>query len=380
MERSHISEKTLKTIGKDGLWTDKLSRLTHTDQLSQRLTGNSSNGIYFLVFLLLIFVQIILQIIVYYQYGWSAWSHVPFFLFIEIFLIFFAIWSIRRFKTYYDKTIELLEKNNILKSKKGFPSIAPRWLKLTIFAMAEGAMIFRIIFWDLRIFLENPSYLGNLDAPIMTIFNSGYIHGVFVIFYWLFFLIPISAEFVYMFIGAHVFFSKNFKNAKPTLDFTDPTLLNGLHPMGRFFLQSALIYYIALGVLLIYIWSSNWAFGLGTIAFFVGAWIFGLVLFYIPQLSIHLYMKREKQKKLEELAKKIRDDGSDDDGFLVAEPKNFKDAIAYIHRYVEYNHAEKLKLYPFNTTTIRDLLLIAVIPIGIQTIFWFINWWQILQS
>ena len=78
--------------------------------------------------------------------------------------------------------------------------------------------------------------------------------------------------------------------------------------------------------------------------------------------------------------KKIRDDGSDDDGFLVAEPKNFKDAIAYIHRYVEYNHAEKLKLYPFNTTTIRDLLLIAVIPIGIQTIFWFINWWQILQS
>ena len=91
-------------------------------------------------------------------------------------------------------------------------------------------------------------------------------------------------------------------------------------------------------------------------------------------------MKREKQKKLEELAKKIRDDGSDDDGFLVAEPKNFKDAIAYIHRYVEYNHAEKLKLYPFNTTTIRDLLLIAVIPIGIQTIFWFINWWQILQS
>lgn len=362
-------ELPIENLDKE-LWIDKLSRLTHTDQLSKRLTNNPSYGIYFLVCILLIVFQILLQIIVYYQYGWSTWSQVPFFLIIEIFLIFFAVWSIRRFSTYYKKTIKLLKHNKIIKDKTEFPTIAPRWLKLTILVIAEGSMIFRIFFWDFRILLENPWILGKVDASITTIFNAGYIHGTLVSFYWVLFLIPISAEFVYMFIGTHAFFSKNFKKAKPTLDFSDPTLLNGLHPIGRFYIQSAFIYYIALGVLVIYIWSAKWIFGIGTIAFFIGAWIFGLILFYIPQLLIHFHMKGEKQKKLTELAEKIRDDGIDDNGFLVAEPKTNKDTIKYIHRYVQYNHAEKLKLYPFNTTTIRDLLLIAIIPIGIETIFW----------
>jgi len=33
---------------------------------------------------------------------------------------------------------------------------------------------------------------------------------------------------------------------------------------------------------------------------------------------------------------------------------------------LEYNHADKLKVYPFDISTIRDLMLTAIIPISAE--------------
>ena len=84
---------------------------------------------------------------------------------------------------------------------------------------------------------------------------------------------------------------------------------------------------------------------------------------------VHFQMKQAKQKKLEELEARIRNEGDDDGGFLF--PRNIKDektALKYIYHYLEYNHAAKLKVFPFDISTIRDVMLTSIIPISAEVV------------
>jgi hypothetical protein len=341
--------------------------LTYFDRLGKKFTDDESNGIYFLAIFILVFELLVLQSIVFIEVGWSSWSYAPLLLITESVLIFFAIWSIKKFKSQYLKTIGILRKNKIISKKNVFSTIIPKKWRLVFLIIAEVGIFFRILIYDIIPVLQYPSIIGN-NIGVMTIFNPGLIHAVFIIIYWSLFLIPLSAEFVSMFIGIHVYFPYLFQKSKLHLKLSDPHLFFGLRPIGRLFVHSALIYYIGLTLVLIYVWSSHWEFGLGTISFFIGGWILGFVLFFTSQVVIHNRMKQAKQKKLEEIERKIQKEGKDRKSLLETEPKDIVDSAKYIHRYVQYNHADKLRVYPFDMTTIRDLMMVAIIPVSAEVV------------
>ena len=158
-----------------------------------------------------------------------------------------------------------------------------------------------------------------------------------------------------------------FHKNELSLDYSDPHLFIGLHPIGKLFQRAAGIYFIGLTVYVVATIGAHYRFGLVSYAFFIGAWILGFALFFVPQLTIHFSMKKMKEKKLIEIEKRIRKEKGDKGGFLF--PRKFKDektALEYIYAYLEYNHADKLKLYPFDISTIRDLMLMAIIPISAE--------------
>lgn len=69
-------------------------------------------------------------------------------------------------------------------------------------------------------------------------------------------------------------------------------------------------------------------------------------------------MQRAKQEKLAEINNKL----------INANPKDFQDFIKYLYAHTKYNFAEKIKVYPFDIRTIRDLMLTAFIPISAEVI------------
>lgn len=111
------------------------------------------------------------------------------------------------------------------------------------------------------------------------------------------------------------------------------------------------------------IWPGPSDVGLGTSAFFLGAWTLGIIFFFLPVLKVHEIMKEKKKEKIEELVGKMRKEGNQPGGFLEGEPETLDEVAKYIHRYVQFDHAHKLKEYPFDVGKVRDLLSIAIMPV-----------------
>jgi hypothetical protein len=174
-----------------------------------------------------------------------------------------------------------------------------------------------------------------------------------------------------LFFGIHIFLPLRLRRKGIKLNFSDPHLFGGLESIGILFKQSSGIYFIGLTIYLVEVIEAQMKFGPMSIAFFIGGWLMGFILFFLPQFSIHSQMKKAKREKLEELENEIKHMGNDKEGYVFPrdlKKVTIKEGLRFLYNYVEYNHADKIKLYPFDISVIRDLVLTAIIPISAEVI------------
>lgn len=283
---------------------------------------------------------------------------------LTFFGITFAVWATKRFKNIYYETIKILIGKGIIPEGEYYIQIIPKWTKIIIFFLGEAALLLRIIYVDVIPVLQNPALVGSPGPENLNIFAFGLIRGIIVSLIWILAYLPLLSEFVSLFFGIHINLTLKLYKKPLKLEYSDPHLFSGLYPLGNLFQRSVGIYFIGLTTYLIATIGARYRFGPASTAFFLGGWILGFVLFFAPQLVIHYSMKQTKQERLETAEKRIRAHGRDDEGFLFPRTlEDEEDALNYIYDYLEYNHADKLKVYPFDVSTIRDLMLTAIIPI-----------------
>jgi uncharacterized membrane protein YciS (DUF1049 family) len=400
--RRYLSLQDLKMRTLEGeLWIDKLSRFTYCDKISLKLFNDKKYGPYILILFIFLITDPILQLIGYLRFGWTIYHLTPFNFILLYGGLFFGIWAIRRYVKYYNNMNKNLKKNKVTSSIFLLKPITPKYLKFIILIIGIFMISCRIGI-DLINTLQTSSIIGNPEFNVQTMFSQDWYHGIILSFVYYFVYVPIIVEFVTLFLSIHLYFPirfnrlikgfnslvdkyntrlssvdndedreyihriiyKNFIN----LNYSDPHLFCGLKPLGDLFLESSGLYFIGVTFFIFATVFSPWRIGLFSALFFIGAIFLGFFLFFMPQISIHNYMKKMKKKKLEEIDKMMRNEGSDIEGALKTEPFNIKDAVQYIHRYVQYNHANKLREYPFDITTIRDLILTAIIPISSEVV------------
>ena len=369
MGESHIEKEQSLDIIEEELWIEKIARITRCEQLGQKIFHRKGLGPYLFQWFFQIINMVIVEIIALSECGQSFWSYGAMALVLTFFGVTFAVWAIKRYKDKYYKTINALKEKNVISETYRYAPIIPDRAKLIILFLGFSAILLRIIYVDVIPTIQNPEIIGNPNLATLNAFSNGLVRGTIAILIWVFIYVPLVSEFVALFFGIQISLPLIIRRTGLNFRFSDPHLFSGLSPIGNLFKQSAAIYFIGLTIYLMSTIGAQYRFGVASTAFFVGGWILGFVLFFAPQLTIHSQMKQAKQKKLEELEERIRGDGDDDGGFLFPrELKDGKNALKYIYDYLEYNHADKLKVFPFDMTTIRDLMMVAIIPISAEVI------------
>lgn len=359
MEGGYIKRKSSKKIPLEKeLWIEKIARITYAEQLGRKLTGKDGLGPYIFQWIFQIVVIAVLPIIAFIQFRFNLWFVGPIGLVVVLFGVTYAVWATKKFRSKYYETISLLRKNRVISDSKFYSPITPMYIKFTVLFLGLAGLLLRIIYVEIIPILQNPSLIGNPSADNYSMFSFGLIRGILLSLIWILVYLPLLAEFAALFFGIHIFLPLKFKERGLKFNFSDPQLFGGMGPIGNLFKQSAGIYFIGLTVYLIATISAQYRFGPISIAFFVGGWILGFVLFFLPQLTIHKQMKQAKQTKLKEIGKNLMD----------ATPDNMKKYLKYLYLHTKYNYAEKMKTYPFDVSTIKNLMLTASIPISAEVI------------
>ena len=268
----------------------------------------------------------------------------------------------------YSETIEIFKDKKIISNSKLYFPIIPLEYKLIIFLLGLAAFLLRIIYVEFFPILQDPSLLGNPGPTNLGLFAFGSVHGIIVSVIWLLFYFPLLAEFSALFFGIHIFLPLKFRKSDLKFDFSDPRLFSGMEPIGNLFKRSVGIYFLGLTFFLLMTIGAGYRFGPVSTAFFIGGWILGFVLFFIPQLTIHFKMKEAKQMKIEDIYKDFKNVGKNDVGPIVEDPKNNVQRVQYMYLYLKLFYIEKLKEFPFDIRTIRDLSLAAIVPISAEVI------------
>ena len=325
-------------------------------------------GPFILYWIVLIFDIIVLPLVCFIRFGYTLWFIQQLGFLLTIVGITYAIWAAKKFRDMYYKTLEIFSDRKIISKPKFYVPIIPLNFKLLVLFLGLVAFLLRIIYVEVIPILQDYSLLGNPGPANYGLFSFGIIHGILVSFVWLLFYLPLLAEFSALFFGIHIFLPLKFRKSDLKFDFSDPHLFSGMEPVGDLFKRSAGIYFIGLTIYLITTLGSRYRIGIISTAFFLGGWILGFVLFFVPQLTIHYKMKKAKQMMIEEINHDFKKVENKDVGPLIEAPKNNINRVKYMYLYLKLIYAEKLKVYPFDIRTIRDLTLTAIIPISAEVI------------
>lgn len=348
---------------KEELWIEKIARITHMEQFGKKITGKDGLGPYIFQWIFQLINAIILPVIAIIQFGWSVWYVAPLGFVLTFFGITFAVWATKKFRNiYYDSLIKL-KNNKVIFNTYRYNPITPKSIKYIIYLLGFSALLLRLIYVDIIPIINDPTLINTPGPENLNIFANGIERGIIVTIIWMFIFLPLVAEFVSLFFGIHVYLPRRLKKYGIKIDYSDPYLLGGLEPIGKLLQASAGMYFIGLTVYLIATIGAQYRFGLASTAFFIGGWLLGFILFLFPQLVIHFQMINAKNEKVKELEKLMKKTGSDIGGPVTENPIDDSERIKYVYLYLKLNQSEKLKAYPFNMSTIRDLMLTAIIPI-----------------
>lgn len=156
------------------------------------------------------------------------------------------------------------------------------------------------------------------------------------------------------------------------MDFRDPLGYGQLKPVGDLIRSATIFYFIGLSVYAIWITSGELlgataAVSVSTVitTVIVGGSVLGVVLFFLPIISLHGYMKSAKHEKIQEIAAEIRESGPTDDPEIFPETKLPEDAdqgIEYTQLFIDMTVVENTREYPIDVSHLQEILLAAVIP------------------
>ena len=351
------------------LWTEKISRVCGMERLMRRIAKKEGIGIYGVI-LLGIFLQFgIAQLIVYFLYGWTQWSVWiknpidP--LLVSIGFLFGAL-ALRITKDKYYNTVENLEFNKkfSFREKLGLSNIMPRYLRLFLLLILTIIVVVYICF-NIVYVLNDPSIIGTL--PGLTTLRYGIPSAAIIYFVWLTIYPALIVDLLLLNIGI-VFVQKKIINKKPIVNVYNVDGCGGLRPIGELCLTISGIFFVLLTMAMVgciytpleIFWKPISVKGM---LLLVAGLIIGFVLFLIPQIKVHNYMRNEKRWLMNEVLSQIKDVDSVISAGEVSQQNKLYETIRFIQLHIKLDQIKRMWVYPFNINIVKRLLGLSIIPI-----------------
>lgn len=336
---------------KGNLWIEKISEFTKFSSLGEKLFGDRGKGPYlFLLFFWILnastvpltareifdgYVRILIYLI-----GLSA-----------------GIWALKKLDTEYNKVSDFFN----LADK----SVS---MKLKIFIFISGLVFYFSYVTVGAGVIANP-LTGEYVKTVTFGFSAPYLLNYFI---FTFAYLPIIAEFAAYFLHIHLVFPFQFKNEKPDLDFSDLERFGGTQKIGSLLLLSSKFYFALLTIYTFVPVIFPEMLGPGSMAFFIGAWVLGIVLFFLPTFIIHIYIRNEKKKKFRELEKEVEKAGREGGGRFEVKPEDQSERTEYIFLYLEHEHVYDTSEWPLDPNLVQQLVFTVSLPLALQLAFTFV--------
>ncbi len=335
-----------KTI--DESWLDRLAQVSKFDRLADIIFKSEKMRVYLYIWLIFLLYFINRRMII------QNIPSLPTYFFSIIFVtgITFGVWAIRKMRTKYKSILNKLSISNNNKT-------IVRYKKILYLI---GASV--IIIYDLLHYSEL-AISGNIPFILDIVFS-------------LLMTLPVFIEFLTIIINIHFRLPSLVKKQELKIDFTDPFKRSGLEEVSSLYLFTTQIYFV--GILLYFlvpfytIMTGIGAIKIGNMTLLIhfGAWLFGFVLFLIPQFSICNYVRDKKKEKIKEVHKEMRGIGKNDDSFPEVFPNDPDEMVKYMHSHHKLEMLHSQNEYPFDMGKVKELVSIAMIPFGLEIINVFI--------
>jgi hypothetical protein len=342
-----------KPAAQEKPYIQNISELLHFDKFADRLKLNKEYGSVLFISIVTILVLIMCDVFRWY-YNINIFISDSTILIGIIFTVFATIFL---YIAYY-KTLDYLVKRNFIGPgiRNELNSILPRWVKPGLLVLAMLSFLAsNIVAWLAD--NKNPEYINSirfvlawrLTQPIYQIFVVG----------------VIVADMFYISLGI---FRLPFRIKKDIthIDILDPERCGGIKPVGKLSVYVATVYFIGLLMFMVFLIYINLFKDIGIKLLFVGGIILGFILFIIPQLGIHAFMKKEKEKYLEGLVEQINESEKQNPITTEEDIKKLKADIKILQLYLKYERGQKMEEYPINSEILKEVIFAALIPIAVE--------------
>lgn len=348
------------------LWLERLSALTGTDRLSDRLTGTDRWGPYILFWtVLFIDVPVLLTL------EWFGSGGTHFLLRYPVWLLYpvgltFAIWAARQLRDEFRSTVDTITRTDPGFDADRLARPLPRPAKAGL-ALAVAAL--------------HISYLFTADfAAVLSVrglWTTALQYGLFMPLYYIVFL-----DLAAVFLGIHVVLPLRVRLDDLTIDYHDPLTFEEVEAIGTLLKRSSQLYFLGLLIAtIIAAWQAVAPASTGPVflrsvspqkQFALGiAWLFGAVLFVFPVYWLHGHMKREKRRVRDEILEQLQGasgeepplehpavDAEDIDEFI----EQSKEFHRYTSLYFKLDRLDAAPTYPVDYRIVRRIVILAVLP------------------
>lgn len=385
--------------GSNRLFSERLAMAFRFDDISDRLLGEPEHAPYLFLLAVVMIDLPILSTIEYLQTGYNPLALNPLIVLNPIGFLY-GIWAARRIRQKYteafptseqdsDEGSQLLDEDNVINADSFDPSLsvferalfrvydtlgsgsAPadpesRFETIAPYRLKYGLLVFG---WGLHLtwILLDPDALTLIFELGSPLIGSIKFFGLVPLVYY-----PIGVDVAATFLGVLVFLPFKLRRRGP-VDFEDPLGYGGLKPVGGLISSATLLYLVAF---------TAWALvaGVGTTlgkeglpqtvstvtqAYMAIGVLVGVGLFALATLSVHRLMKSAKHWRIEQIAKRVREEGPEDDSAMFPDtsvPRSADDASRYMQLHIHMTKVDNMREYPINMSNVQDILFAAILP------------------
>jgi hypothetical protein len=185
--------------------------------------------------------------------------------------------------------------------------------------------------------------------------------------------IPIVVEFVTVFASVNFILPKKVSAVRPKVAFLDPRDSGGFHMLGDLFNKSYYFYTLCLLLYIGYIYGPAFAptvtasvprVGSLETAFFMFAWVFGLVALGSSILVVHRLMSKEKEAHLRELEEQFKNSVDDEYDILSAD---LYDNPEFEKAQKRKEEVQSMSEYPMSAGVSKQIVFTILLPQALQS-------------
>jgi len=353
------------------MWMHKLVRFTHLDRLAKGIGINEKYAPLLYAIIAIVIMYAVTNSYELVTFGWADLVLRPISaLFIISVVTLGILGMIHLHRIYYDTLGYLFNNRRIARESKDELSVMiPAWAKKVLLGIwLLIAFLFSLSqWWAIK---ENPNLIGS--RTLNQEFSGGYPVGIGVAIFYMAVISPGAADLFTIFIGVLRLPTRIAKQISGRLDLLDPARCGGLRPIGVLAVQSSIVYFSAITMINV-LFMMGGGLPLGWILVFGIGWMIGICLFIIPLLNVHYYMKREKEKYLTKIIHDIKKARRKRSKTISGKMTTIEYRLHLMELHLEYESAEKLQEYPFDTKILRDVVFAALLPLIVEVIYTFLK-------